>query len=247
MLINLTVVDLISLVLNLLLDYLNVIIEWQFGWLSCKVFRFFTNTVFAVSTYSVSMISFQRFMAVTQVPSRTCYNQPQKPKYVLIATVWCVGCLLSFPHAITGQIENNKCDSNSIELYTSDLITVCVVPLLITVTFSGLTAYRIRRSAREIPEEATGQQQLKHNRIVSSNVLFALTVLFVVSYTPYFLYNFLREVVGISITLWEKCLVKTITYNLRFVNCCFNPIVLFVLNKQYRGYIKRCCGQRHSN
>jgi len=35
-----------------------------------------------------------------------------------------------------------------------------------------------------------------------------------------------------------------VTYCLRFVNCCLNPIVLFVMTKRYRGYIKRYCGQR---
>ena len=251
MLINLTVVDLISLVVNGLLDYLRVIFGWKFGWLSCKVYFTFTNIVFAVSTYSVAMISFQRYMAVTQLPSRACHNQPQKIKYVLIATVWGIGCLLSSPHTLTANIDNNICVTSSTEngslLYTTDLITVCVVPLLITAVFSGLTAYKIRRSACEIPGEVTGQQRLKHSRIVSSNVLFALTVLFVVSYAPYFFFNFIGTVLRSSIANWEFTLVNTITHFLRFVNCCFNPFVLFVLSKQYRGYIKRCCGQRHSN
>jgi len=248
MLINLTAVDFISLVVNVLLDYVRVIIGSQFGWLACKLFFFFIHFFFAVSTYSVAMISFQRFVALRQLSSLAWYHQSQKTKYVLIATVWVIGFILSVPHAITAQNKNEKCDAVSLDnaspMYTADLIMVCVVPLLITVVFSGLTAHRIRRSAYEIPGEATGQEHFKHNRMVSSTVLFALTVLFAVSYTPYFLFIFLIGVVRISISFRELNLVTTITHFLRFVNCCLNPIILFVLSKRYRRYIKSCCGQR---
>jgi hypothetical protein len=95
-----------------------------------------------------------------------------------------------------------------------------------------------------MPGEATGHGQFKHNRMVSSNVLFALTGLFVVSYAPFFLFNFLVFVVDINVTKWEIVLVNVLVYYLRFVNCCLNPIVLFVMSKRYRSYIKRYCGQR---
>jgi hypothetical protein len=119
------------------------------------------------------------------------------------------------------------------------------MPLLITAVFSGLTAYRIRRSVREIPGEVTGQQQWQHSRMVSSTVLFALTVIFVVSNVPYFFFQFLIFVEDIYeyMSSWTLALLNVVTDSLRFVNCCLNPIVLFVLSKRYRGYIKRYFGQ----
>ena len=188
MLINLTVVDLISLLVNGLLDYKSASMILQLGWLGCKIFYFFAYFFIAVSTYSVAMISVQRFVVVWQLTSLAWCHQSQKSKYVLIAIVWGLGFILSMPHAFISYSENKHCTISSLEtassLNTADLITVCVVPLLITAVSSGLTAYRIRRSAREIPGEATGQQQSQHSRMVSSTVLFALTVLFVVSYAP---------------------------------------------------------------
>ena len=188
MLINLTVVDFLSLVVNVLLDYLLAIQPWPLGWFGCKLFVFSYYLLIAVSTYSVAMISVQRFVVVWQLTSLAWCHQSQKSKYVLIAIVWGLGFILSMPHAFISYSENKHCTISSLEtassLNTADLITVCVVPLLITAVSSGLTAYRIRRSAREIPGEATGQQQSQHSRMVSSTVLFALTVLFVVSYAP---------------------------------------------------------------
>jgi hypothetical protein len=242
MLINLTVVDFLSLVVNVLLDYLRAIMTWQLGLLVCKLFYFFSYLLIAMSTYSVAMISFQRFVAVRQLPSLALCHQSQKTKYVLIATVWGIGCIVSVPHGVAAFVQNEICFSfsfgNTSTLITADLITLCAVPLLFTAVFSGLTANRIRRSAREIPGETTGQQQLQHSRMVSSTVLVALTVLFVVSYGPYILFQFLKFVVGISLSIREHYLAVTITYYMRFVNCCLNPIFLFVMSKRYRGYIK---------
>ena len=247
MLINLTVVDFVSLVVNGVLEYLRVTMPWQFGWLGCKLFIFVSYLLVAVSTYSVAMISVQRFVAIKQLPSLAWCYQSQKTKYVLISTVWGIGFILSVPHALTAHTKNEICKDvsldDSVPVYTADFITFCVVPLLITTVFSGVTAYRIRSSIRSIPGEATGQGQFKQQRLVSSNVLFALTGLFVVSYVPYFLFNFLIFVVNINVTKWEIVLVNVLMYYLRFVNCCLNPIVLLVMNKWYRGYIKRYCGQ----
>jgi gastrin-releasing peptide receptor len=250
MLINLTVMDFISLVVNGLLEYLRVTRPWHFGWLGRKLFIFVSFLFVAVSTYSVAMISVQRFVALRQVSSLAWCYQSQKTNYVLIATVWGIGCILSVPRAITAGINSKTeyCMVVSFEYFfhmiTTEIIAFCAVPLLITATFSGVTAYRIRRSIRGIPGEATGQKQFKHNRMVSSNVLFALTGLFVVSYVPFFLFTFLVHVVHINVTKWERTLVVYLAYYLRFVNCCLNPIALFVLTKRYRGYIKRYCGQR---
>jgi len=223
---------------------------WPLGWFGCKLFVFFYYLLIAVSTYSVAMISVQRFVVVWQLPSLAWCHQSQKTKYVLMATVWGIGCIVSVPHAFMYgiQSENDDCYSVSFEyigpVYTGNLIVFCVVPLLITAVFSGLTAYRIRRSAREIPGEATGQQQLQHSRMVSSTVLFALTVLFVVSNVPFFLFLFLIVVAPIYMTNWTFALVNVVMYCLRYVNCCLNPIILLVMTKRYRGYIKKYCGQR---
>ena len=248
MLINLTVVDLVMLVVNGLLDYMSAITPWQFGLLACNLYIFVSYLLAAVSTYSVATISVQRFVAIKQLPSLAWCHQSQKTKYVLIATVWAIGCILSLPHALNAHINYETCTNilldNAVPLHTADLFTFCVVPLVITATFSVATACRIRRSVRIMPGEATGQEQFKHNRMVSSNVLFALTGLFVVSWTPYFFFDFLNFVVDITVTIWELVLANVIVYYLRFVTCCLNPIVLFVLSKLYRGYIRRYCGQR---
>jgi len=200
MLINLTVVDCVQLVINVLLDYLRILALLKFSFFGCKLFYFFSYLLLAVSTCSVAIISVQSFVAVRQLPSRVWCLQSQKTKYFLIAIVWCLGLILSVPHGVSANSRNGTCVEVSLEnastLLTVHIITLCVVPLLITAVFSGLTAYRIRRSAREKLGEATGQEQLQHCRMVSSTVLFALTFHFVVSYAPFYLFSLLIYVNG---------------------------------------------------
>ena len=150
MLINLTVVDFLSLGVNVLLDYFLSIQPWPLGWLGCKFYVFFYYFFIAVSTYSVAMISVQKFVVLWQLPSLAWCQQSQKTKYVLIATVWGIGCIVSVPHAImyATNSEKDDCYSVSIEyrvpVHTGNLIVFCVVPPLITAVFSGLTAYRMQ-------------------------------------------------------------------------------------------------------
>jgi hypothetical protein len=243
MLMNLTVVDCVLLVVIELWEYLLIIMDWRFDWFGCKVYVLLFYLLVAVSTYSVVTISVQKFVSVWQLPSLAWCHQSQKTKYVLVATVWGIGCIVSVSHSVSAYSENDQCYAASLQnaspLYTADLITFCAVPLFIIAVFSGLTACRIRQSAREIPGEATGQQQLQHSRMVSSTVLLALTVLFVLSYGPYFLVIYLISVDHISFPSRELIWLVITTHYLRFVNCCLNPIVLFVMSKRYREYIKR--------
>jgi hypothetical protein len=117
MLINLTVLDFLSLVVNVLLDYLLAMQPWPLGWFGYKHFVFSYYFIIAVSTYSVAMISVQRFVVVWQLSSLAWCHQSQKTKYVLMAVVWGIGCLVSVPDAIMygtiSEIEN--CYSVSIE------------------------------------------------------------------------------------------------------------------------------------
>jgi hypothetical protein len=250
MLINLTVVDCLSLVVNLILEYVRVTTCWTFGLPLCKIYYLLRYVLIGVSTYSVVMISVQRFMVVAQTSSTAKCYLGRRTKYVHIAIVWALGFIVSVPHSVVADLKRGLCYELSFESYgpvsTSDLVMVCLIPVLTVGVFSGLAADRIRRSVRNIPGEGTGLKHATHTRMVSSSILLALVVLFLVSYTPDFMYKFLTTQVHIRTTELQFNTVNLITYYLRFVNCCLNPLVLFVMSTRYRAYIKRdvLCGYR---
>jgi hypothetical protein len=250
MLINLTVVDCLSLVVNLVLEYVRVTMCWSFGLQLCKLYYLLRYVLIGVSTYSVVMISVQRFMVVAQTSSTAKCYLGKRTKYVHIAIVWAMGFIVSIPHSVVANLNRGLCYELSFENYgpvsTSDLVMVCLIPVVTVGVFSGLAAERIRRSVRNIPGEGTGLKHATHTRMVSSSILVALVVLFLVSYTPDFMYKFLTTQVHIRTTDRQFNTINLITYYLRFVNCCLNPLVLFVMSTRYRAYIKRdiLCGDR---
>jgi hypothetical protein len=250
MLINLTVVDCASLVVNLILEYVRVTTCWSLGLLVCKLYYLLRYVLIGVSTYSVVMISVQRFMAVAQMSSAARCHLGEKTKYVHIAIVWALGFIVSVPHSLVADLNNGLCYELSFESFgpvsISDLVMVCLIPVIVVAVFSGLTAARIRRSVRSIPGEGTGLKPTRYSGMVSSTIVVALVVLFVVSYTPDFLYKFLTTQVHIKNDDREFKTVNLVTYYLRFANCCLNPLVLFVMSTRYRTYIKgyMLCGHR---
>jgi hypothetical protein len=250
MLINLTVVDCLSLIVNLILEYVRASTCWSFGLPLCKLYYLLRYVLIGVSTYSVVMISVQRFMVVAQTSSTAKCYLGKRTKYVHIAIVWALGFIVSVPHSVVANLNRGLCYELSFESYgpvsTSDLVMVCLIPVVTVSVFSGLAAHRIRISVRNIPGEGTGLKQATHTRMVSSSILVALVVLFLVSYTPDFMYKFLTTQVHIWATNQQFNTINLITYYLRFVNCCLNPLVLFVMSTRYRAYIKRdvLCGDR---
>jgi hypothetical protein len=235
MLTNLTAVDSLTLLINVLLGYFRLRSAWQHGVPICKLSVLSRHTLTAVSLYSVVTLSVQRLRAVSQLPSGTMCHMGRKTKYVVVATVWALGFIPSLPHALIADVSGGLCNEDSFENFglvsTADLVVFCIIPVILVAVFSGLTAARIRRSAGSIPGEGAGQERLRHKRIVSSAVLTALVALFVVSYTPDFLFRFLFFQIGIPMTDEQFSMFNVVTYYLRYVNCCFNPLVLFVTRK----------------
>ena len=127
---------------------------------------------------------------------------------------------------------------------TADLVVICVVPALVMGLFSYLTAARIKKSVASPTGERTGQEQLRHNRMLSAHVLTGLAVLFIVSYFPSFLLYFITFQVEVKLGHLEMYVVDLVTYLLQFTNSCLNPVALCVMSRKYRKYFKEiysCC------
>jgi hypothetical protein len=244
-LINLTVVDCLTLLINVPLEYFYFRSSWQVGVLNCKLFYFFGYVFFAVSIYCVVMLSVQRFMAVTRLPSGAMCHMGRKTMCVVVASVWALGFIFSLPHALNADVNTSLCYLPPFkEFIMTDIVVMCIVPVVLVAVLSGLTAARIRRSAGSIPGEGAGQERLRHERIVSSTLLITLVAIFLLCHTPVFLFIFLFYHKYISISLERVYTILLVTHYLIYVNCCLNPLALFVMSKSFRAYMNDviCCG-----
>ncbi|XP_069669121.1 uncharacterized protein [Periplaneta americana] len=250
MLINLAVIDCFAILFGVILDNIRLLYRWQLGVKACKLFFFIQYMSIGVSTYSVVMLSVQRFLAVRDVPgSRKNLLQNKTKAIMMLSIVWLVGCITAVPHAIAGDVILDLCLEVRYHSFgtitTIDLCTFCVIPIVLLATFSAPTALYIKRSVQKMPGEGTPRmKQMKHDRVVTSKVLFTLVILYFIAYLPYFLLMFLTRELGITFSGFTLSSLNTFSFCLRSLNCCLNPVALYIMSKCYRKYFNMyipCC------
>jgi gastrin-releasing peptide receptor len=162
MLMNLAVVDCLTLLMNVLLDYFRLRSNWQLGVPICKLYVLSCYMFTDVSIYSVVTLSVQRFMAVRKFPSGALGHVGRKATCLVVATVWALGVILSLPRALLADVNIVVCNYTPFKGFiTTDFVVFCIVPAILVAVFSVLTAARIRRSAGSIAGEGAGQERLR--------------------------------------------------------------------------------------
>ncbi|XP_069669101.1 neuromedin-B receptor-like [Periplaneta americana] len=245
MVINLAFVDCLAVVLALPVDLLRLRYRWQLGLTGCKIFFFIQYMCISVSTYSVVMISVQRFMAVRDVPMTGKFQLGNKAKAILmLITVWLIGCIVGIPHAIAGDVICDFCVEVRYHSFgmvsTIDLFTYCIIPTILLAVFSGLAAVHIKRSVLKMPGEGTtGLKKLKHDRMLAFKVLLSLVILYFFGYVFHFLLIFLHHQLGVSFDGRTFILVNVILFCIRNLSICLNPVALYIMSKSYRVHFNK--------
>ena len=250
MLLNLAVGDVLNLTVNIPVFYsYSMSTRWRFGLHLCKAYRFLRQLGIGVSIYSIALLSFQRFIAVTQFDFFPCYGCriPKKLKSILmISSVWLAACMIAVPHTVDAGIYNENCYASSDQnqhypkaITLIDLMLFCVIPLSSITAFSLLSAKHLKNSIRKLPGEAVGMQGVIKARAVSSKVLIALAIVSAFSYIPLYLLFFLYAWTDFRMYPTAYYVAFIITYTLLFGNSCFNPIALYIASSKFRGYFNR--------
>jgi hypothetical protein len=251
MVLNLSLGDLLSLISNILLyDVVDVVGVWPYGLVPCIAYRFVRHLCLGVTVYSIVVISAQRFFALTAFFNWRgfgCRLMKNYKSLLVIASVWLIASAIAMPRTVNAGIFNNKClgyglkDSDQYyRLVNSiDFVTLCVVPLAIITVLSEMTARRIKNSIKDMPGENAGKEKMKQARILSSNILIALAVVFALCYVPYFTYSFLITWFKLNVDNSTHHLISFSTFSLIFANACFNPIAVYLASRKYRIYMNK--------
>ncbi|XP_069701329.1 uncharacterized protein [Periplaneta americana] len=255
MLINLAFGEFLSLTVSMPIAYIYYYatkgVATDFG---CKAFTFFRVQGIGVSAYSLVVISIQRYVAMTQFLDRRGFVIGRKLKsFLLLLIVWIIGGIIAIPYTYFAEESGNYCyagrrgkDQTMREVTaTCGFIGVCLIPVVLNSVFSGLSAGHLRKSARLMPGEKMGQAKLQKSRVLSSNVLVGLVIIFAVCYIPYYLFGFLYVVIGFHMEDITYRYVISYTYDLIFCHSSLNPIALYVISNRYRYYFNKYlfCGK----
>ncbi|XP_069670259.1 phe13-bombesin receptor-like [Periplaneta americana] len=246
---NLTVSDFLSLLINVLVFRLVEIQgTWELGLGVCRLYRFLRQLCLGVSVYSIVVISVQRYLAMNDFLTRRgfgCRIVKNFDSILLILSVWIIGSILSVDVTMNAVIYENRCvsdDPSNSESFLKRVITVdfvafCIVPFIIIAFTSTVTAKRLKKSVKIMPGEGTGQDKVKKARVLSSNILIALAVVFAICYIPYYLFIFIHYWFELKLDVSVYRVISFVTFTLIFANGCFNPIAVYVASRKYRRYM----------
>jgi len=249
MLINLAFGEILSLIISIPTTYsYYYTASGKTTTAACKAYTFFRVQGIVVSAYSLVVINIQRYFAITALLDRRGILFGRAIKSLcLILLVWTIGAIVALPYTVYAGAENGYCyagrrgKQEEVRLATTMIgfLGICVLPVILNTTFSGLSVGHLRSSAKRIPGERIGQEQLRKQRVLSSNVLVVLIIIFVICYTPYYFFNFVYYWFPIHVEEVAFQYITQFSYTLIFLHSSLNPIALYIVSKKYRRYFNK--------
>ncbi|XP_076844840.1 somatostatin receptor type 5 isoform X2 [Brachyhypopomus gauderio] len=220
----------------------NVLSYWPFGSFLCRVVMWADTISQFTSTFCLTVMSIDRYMAVVHPIRSAKWRRPSIAK-VINCMVWAVACILALPVIIYSDVQPdfNTCNmswpeprnvwSAAFILYTTilgffcPLLIICICYLLIVVKVksagarAGLT--NRRRSERKV-----------------TRMVVIIVVVFVLCWLPFFILN----IVNLIVILPENSLmtgVYFLTVILSYVNSCANPVLYGFLSDNFKQSFRK--------
>ncbi|KAM8725132.1 somatostatin receptor type 5-like isoform 1-T2 [Acanthopagrus schlegelii] len=213
----------------------SVLSYWPFGDFLCKVCMTIDTMSQFASTFCLTVMSIDRYLAVVHPIRSAKWRKPQVAK-IFNATVWVVSFLSVLPVTIFSgvQEEFNTCNITWPEpqgvwsivfiLYTSilsffgPLLVICVCYLLIVIKVRSV-GMRVGRTKRR-----------KSERKVTRMVVIIVLV-FVICWLPFFtsnIVNLIHTIPEANTTIYFSLVILT------YVNSCANPVLYGFLSDNFK-------------
>jgi r-opsin len=248
---NLSIADTLSLIVNLPVFHLYESISWDASPEIAQIFMFYRILCFGVSVFSAVALCLQRFSTTLKLTSRNGSILRQSTRYnciLVIATVWLLSILFAVPHGLYSCIYSEKCFNTNVEfhskianaLFTIDLISLSIIPVIVITTLYWLTVRHLKLRALSLPVNMPEYQKAYQRKLLlrSKNVLILTPIIFAVTSLPYYFYITTDSFLGTDINSLSYTIVKGVLYCMIFVNCTFNPTALYFTSGTFRSYIK---------
>ncbi|XP_042572920.1 somatostatin receptor type 5-like [Cyprinus carpio] len=220
----------------------NVLTYWPFGNFLCRILMWADSISQFTSTFCLTVMSIDRYMAVVHPIRSTRWRRPSVAK-VINSMVWALSCLLTLPVIIYCDVqpELNTCNlswpeprdvwSTAFILYTAILGFFC--PLLVICLCYLLIVIKVKSAGARAGLSKRRRSEKKVTRMVV-----IIVVVFALCWLPFFLLNILNLIS----TLPENGLVTGIyflTVIMTYVNSCANPLLYGFLSDNFKRSFKQ--------
>jgi hypothetical protein len=249
---NLSIADTLSLVVNLLAEHLYLSMSsWTASPATAQIFMFYRFLCFGVSAFSVLVLCLQRFSTTLKLSVRSGFILRQSTKqssFLLNAAIWTVAIVFALPHSLHGSLYFKASFNTNVEFYSKivtalfliDLFSLSIIPTIVMTTLYWFTALHLKLRAQQLPVDMPEYQRTYQRKVLSRsrNVIMLTPIVFAATSLPYYFYKVVNCFGGTDINSHSYTIVNAILYYLIFVNCTFNPAALYFTSGTFRHYIK---------
>jgi len=223
----------------------------------CSYISFFRHLSVGLSTYSLAVLSIQRYR-VTEYTFHVRVSS--RPKWtttgVIICGVWTVASLFAIPSVLSKNLCYEYPILGNVTYYKRvvifEILVSCVLPLCVIAFSYIMIAHHIMENSCTV-SEGTQNPQL-NTRKIAAKVVLGLTVVFLISYVPhnafraYVIYTVDTKFSAVNLT---KLILHKLPYTLLVLKClllinsCLNPVALCctssAFRRQFKRYLTCCC------
>ncbi|CAL1588475.1 unnamed protein product [Knipowitschia caucasica] len=215
----------------------NVLSYWPYGEFLCKVYMTADIMSQFTSTFCLTMMSIDRYLAVVHPMKSAKWRRPQVAK-ILNALMWVVSFIIALPVTIFSNIQDsfNTCNvtwPEPMDLWSNVFILVTSIlgffgPVVVICLCYLLLVIRVRSAGARAGLKKRRKSERKVTRMVV-----VIVVVFILCWLPFFTTN----IVNLFYTIPESSAnvaIYFILVILTYVNSCSNPILYGFLSENFK-------------
>ncbi|XP_053346941.1 trace amine-associated receptor 13c-like [Clarias gariepinus] len=219
---------------------------WIFGTDFCIFFSFISGLLMNLSIYNISMISVDRYLALSN-PFLYTNTISRRTMCTVVYSNWCA--CLTYMTAIYyfngGLMTSVLCPGECfyflnevcsiIDLVVSFIFPLSVIIILYTRVF--IIAKKHATAIRELNNHTRPKSQKVTSHLTKSErkaakVLGILVSVFLICLLPYFIYSLLGEIVDLQLQIFQKVLIMS------YLNSTINPVIYALFYPWFRKCVR---------
>ena len=230
----------------------SFLISGKLGLTLCKLVPFFSSVSIDVSIQNLILIAVDRFGAVV-FPLRSPLIRSKLCPFFILAT-WIVAVAINSPYMITNNlveyadetwcvIKWEKVFGESLPHTSFVLASFCLfiyIPLLLLVILYSIIVIKLKTRAHAGEESANSQQQRNRRNRNVLQMSIAIVTVFVLCWLPFstniLITKYQDSFTHFSCSFW---IYYKVTIYIAYAYCAINPIICFILRRNYRKALKR--------
>ena len=232
------------------------LVDGLLGETLCKLVYFLSELSPFVSSISLVIIAFQRFMAVVYPTRRQILGR--KTRWIAISLPWIIVVALFSPyfyiHRLTSEYGYTMCTytwSPAVDHWTAEVIFYSIsmavgrfaIPLIMIISLYTMIIYQLRRSlvnVRDMMEEEIIRSRQKKNKKIFS-MLITICVLFTICWCPLIAVISLHLVAPSFLSEDSLNTMHIVFLYTWYFLPAINPCIYFVFLKDFRKGLKNLC------